>query len=363
MRLEAHRGYAMKSRESPLVLFGAFDRHNLGDLLLAHVAASRAGGRPLVFAGLAERDLTAWGGHRVEAVTRLAAEWWDRFGDCAVDVCHVGGEILTCDAYEAAVMLMSPSEAAAAIAAHDDDPQRIAWAQRRLGIFHRAAYVLPKTLFRRAGRFIYEAVGGFDLSRRDRTFREEVFTRLRQADFLSVRDAMTAGVLRRAGIETAYVADPVEEVSRLFGERIGRHARQGEVASLHERFAEGYAAVQFAASIADDKTLDRLATVLSRLAKMPLVFFRAGAAPWHDELEPYRRLSARLALPCVVFESLNIWDICALIAGARQVWSTSLHAALVARACGVPCAELPLEPSHPALGKLRTYLHTWNGLP
>lgn len=351
------------SREPPLILFGAFDRHNLGDLLLAHMAVERAGGRRLVFAGLAERDLTPWGGHRVEAVAHLAANWQDRFGDCPAEVWHVGGEILTCDAFEAAVMLMSPSEAAAAIAAHDNDPRRIQWAQRQLGIFHRAAYVLPKDLFRHPGRFRYEAVGGGDLSRRDAAFREEVFARLRRAEVLSVRDDTTAGILRHAGIEAMCVADPVEEVALRFGARIQRHAAQGEPASVHERLPAGYGAVQFAASIGDDRTLDRLAAALVRADIGPLVFFRAGAAPWHDELEPYRRLSARLARPSIIFESLNIWDICALIAGARQVWSTSLHAALVARAFGVPFAELPLEPSHPALGKLRSYLDTWDGLP
>ncbi|MDI3515584.1 MAG: hypothetical protein PWP40_2813, partial [Rhodocyclaceae bacterium] len=44
----------------PLILFGAFDRHNLGDLLLGRIAAALAArfapGRPLRWAGLAARD-------------------------------------------------------------------------------------------------------------------------------------------------------------------------------------------------------------------------------------------------------------------------------------------------------------------
>jgi len=59
--------------ESCTVIFGAFDRHNLGDLLFAHVVAALLPGQDLVFAGIADRDLTAWGGHRVEALARLAA--------------------------------------------------------------------------------------------------------------------------------------------------------------------------------------------------------------------------------------------------------------------------------------------------
>ncbi|MBE0547855.1 MAG: polysaccharide pyruvyl transferase family protein, partial [Rubrivivax sp.] len=36
-----------------IILFGAFDRHNLGDLLFPHIAAALLPGRTLVYAGLA----------------------------------------------------------------------------------------------------------------------------------------------------------------------------------------------------------------------------------------------------------------------------------------------------------------------
>ena len=40
----------------PTLIFGAFDRHNFGDLLFPHVAAALLPERRLIFAGLAERD-------------------------------------------------------------------------------------------------------------------------------------------------------------------------------------------------------------------------------------------------------------------------------------------------------------------
>ena len=51
--------------DPPLILFGAFDRHNFGDLLLAQVAAGCLPERELHFAGLADRDLRAWDGARL----------------------------------------------------------------------------------------------------------------------------------------------------------------------------------------------------------------------------------------------------------------------------------------------------------
>ena len=87
--------------ETPLIFFGAFDRHNLGDLLLGKVAQALRFPRPVVFAGLTARDLTLLGGTRVRPIGELAHEWGGR----PADIVHVGGEILTCSLYEAAVML------------------------------------------------------------------------------------------------------------------------------------------------------------------------------------------------------------------------------------------------------------------
>ena len=87
----------------PLILFGAFDRHNFGDLLLAEISASVLRHRPLVFAGLAVRDLTAFGGRKVRSIAEV---FWER-GDQPADLVQTGGVILTCTSYEAAVMLPS----------------------------------------------------------------------------------------------------------------------------------------------------------------------------------------------------------------------------------------------------------------
>ena len=100
---------------TPTILLGAFDRHNFGDLLFPHIAAALLPGRRLIFAGLAERDLRPFGGHRTHALARLAAE----FGNAPVRLIHVGGEILTCEAWHAALMLQ-PADAVPALVARLD---------------------------------------------------------------------------------------------------------------------------------------------------------------------------------------------------------------------------------------------------
>lgn len=343
--------------DAPLILFGAFDRHNLGDILLAHVAAAEAAPRPVVFAGLGERDLTAWGGHRVHRLDALAAAWGDR----SADLLHVGGELLTCAAYEAAIMLQSAADAATAIARLDADPDaRRAWAQDCLGTSGNLPYLADPALFRQPGRFEYRAVGGVEFDRLGPASRTEAMARLQAAHRISVRDRITLGQLAAAGIRADLVPDPVSRIADLFGDRICRHAGAGEPAAIRSAHPAGYLAVQCAAEYGDDTSLHRLATYLDEVTAgsgQGLVLFRAGAAPWHDDLAVYRRLAGHLGHRRVeLFQSLNAWDLCALIAGAQAYCGSSLHGWIIAQAYGV--ARLPF-PLPLATTKLAAYLATW----
>lgn len=340
---------------TPTLLFGAFDRHNFGDLLFPHIAAALLPGRELRFAGLAGRDLRPWGGHRVEALAELARE----FAGQPVNVLHVGGELLTCDAWEAAVMLLAEDEAQATVARLDNQPaERLAWAQRMLGIPDRAPYLAGRELFPQA-RLLFNALGGMDLDRRDSALRAEVLGKLRAADTLSVRDRQTQTLLQAAGIAAQLIPDPAVLVKELFGARIRRHAGVGEIAEIRRAFPHGYLAVQFSAEFGDDATLAEIAAQLDRAAQasgLGVALFRAGAAPWHDDLDGYRRTAARMRAPTRIVTSLNLWDICALIAHSRGYLGSSLHGRIVAMAYALP--RLNLQRTGP--GKPDAFAATWD---
>lgn len=342
------------------LLFGAFDRHNFGDLLFPHIAAALLPGRELRFAGLAARDLRPWGGHRVEALVALARE----FAGQPVDLLHVGGELLACDAWEAAVMLLPADAVQATLARLDGLPaERLAWVRGQLGIPDRAPYVVGRELFPQA-RLLFAAVGGMDLDARDAALRAEVLGKLRTADALGVRDRRTRALLQEAGIAAQLLPDPAVLVRELFGARIERHAAQGEVAELRRAFPQGYLAVQFSADFGDDASLTAIAAQLERIAQahgLGIALFRAGAAPWHDDLDCYQRLAAHLRAPTRIVATLNLWDICALIAHGRGFLGSSLHGRIVAMAYALP--RLNLHRAAP--GKPAAYAASWEaaGLP
>ncbi|QDZ30505.1 polysaccharide pyruvyl transferase family protein [Noviherbaspirillum sp. UKPF54] len=342
------------------MLFGAFDRHNFGDLLFPHVAAALLGRKKLVFAGLARRDLRRFGGHRVQALAQLAAQWKNR----PLHILHAGGELLTCDAWQAAVMLLPPGRAHETVMRFETHPQDgRQWARRLLGLPDLAPYVVTRDLFPSAGKVIFNAVGGMDLDARDPDLRGEVLAKLGLADRIGVRDGRTLAMLDAAGIAACLMPDPAVMVAELFGDAIGTRLRQGAVAQVSAAFPQGYLAVQFSSDFGDDRTLAAIAAQLDRIALargQGIVFFRAGAAPWHDDLDAYRRIAAHLSAQWRIFDSLHLWDICALIAGSRAYVGSSLHGRIVALAHAVPRLNLRYPAQAGQLSKPEAFAAAWD---
>jgi len=348
----------------PVILFGAFDRHNFGDLLFPHVAAALLPGRELLFAGLAERDLRSCGGHLVRPLARVVAE----LGNRRAALVHVGGEVLTCSAWQAAVMLLPPDEVQPTIARFDTRPaQKLAWAQAMLNLPAQAPdspYTVSREQFPQLASVVYAGVGGVGLDECEPGLRAEVLAKLAAADAVTVRDRRTLAHLDAAGVAARLIPDPVVMVAELFGPKIRERVRDGEVARILAAFPQGYLAVQFSADFGDDDTLARIAAQLDRAIESSgcgVALFRAGAAPWHDDLEVLRRTAARMRSPSVeVFESLDIRDICALIASSRGYCGSSLHGRIVAMAFALPRVNLRHPSSKARSGKQAAFSATWD---
>lgn len=132
---------------------------------------------------------------------------------------------------------------------------------------------------------------------------------------------------------------------------------------------QGYLAVQLSADFGDDATLSLIAAQLDDVARatgLAIVLFRAGAAPWHDDLACCRSLAAHMHAPAVwLFSSLHLWDICALIANSRGYCGSSLHGRIIAAAYGLPRVNVRWRSSAESPSKLQAYCDSWElpGLP
>ncbi len=343
----------MTKANLPPVLFGAFDRHNFGDLLFPHLLAALLPGRAFAFCGLVDRDLRPFGGHRVKPLAARPPQ-----------LIHAGGELLTCTAWQAAVMLLDPAEAAAAVARYDGDPVAAAeWAARQLGTSRSMPYVVGRDALAPDGKLIFNAVGGVEWDVLSSAQRDEVKAALGQTDWLSVRDHVTQAALRAEGIAAPLCPDPAVMVEQCFGGVIRQRRQQGAAKDVEDAFPQGYLACQFSADFADDASLDALAQGLSGAAAatgLGVALFRAGAAPWHDDPALYENLLRRLPPGTArLFPSLHLWDICALIAASRGVVGSSLHGRIVALAYGLPRLSLALPQQGARPGKAAAFAETW----
>ena len=206
-------------------------------------------------------------------------------------------------------------------------------------------------------------MGGVALRALPQPWQQAVLARLAAADAVCVRDSTTLGHLHSAGIAATLMPDPAVMVDALFGASIRARASQAPVADELEAFTSGYIAVQLAADFGDDATLDIVAAQLDAAVAdtgLGVVLFRAGAAPWHDDLGMLARIAARMASSAVrLFRSLDVWDICALLAHCRVHAGSSLHGHIVAAAFGVPAVGLLRPDDTGQLGKLAAYAATW----
>lgn len=344
----------------PLILFGAFDRHNFGDVLLGEIAAARAGPRPVVFAGLATRDLTAAGGRRVRALADVARE----LGGRPADVLLVGGEILGCPRYEAAIMLLDGDAARAAIARLDRDAvARDDWAADMLRTTRRLPYLPGRDALPAIRSLVATGIGGVDFASLSPAARDEAVRALSGYNRIAVRDRATLAALAAAGIDAVLAPDPAVQVVSLFGRKIAARACAGEPGEIRRRFPQGYVALQFSADFGDDATLRILAVALQAIVSatgLGIVVFRAGLAPWHDDDDTSRRLLAMASgTDAALFRSPDILDTAALLAGARAYAGSSLHARIVAEAFARPAASIARDAASGI--KLAAYAETWGG--
>lgn len=133
---------------------------------------------------------------------------------------------------------------------------------------------------------------------------------------------------------------------------------------MAQALPEGWIATQCGAEFADDATLDRLAAALGRAARdagCGVALFRAGIAPWRDDPGVPARLAARLApTRCAVLDSVNAWDLAALVAGSRAYAGSSLHGRIVAIAFAVPRVGLATPASDLQAGRQAAFAATWD---
>ncbi len=320
-----------------ILLVGAYERDNLGDLLFLLVTERYVAEAEVVAAAPFAADMQALLDRRVHAYGPLLRdEPWDV-------VWTVGGQIGSIDLRRAYRLSAAPE----ALARFDRaNPLTRARILRRAvgGVRVEAPYIPDLTP---GALTIVNSAGLSGIRRLPAGRRDRLIALLRTRSSISVRDGASSRFLTNAGIEHDLAPDAVHAVNRLWpGERDPR---------------SDVAVVQVSRGILAQLGLERRADALAAsptLAKLRIRFLLAGTANGHDAAEDLERLAAavRRAAPgrdIALLEARRPRELVEEIRRAKVVVASSLHVRIVAAAFGIGRVSL-------ARPKTTRYARTWD---
>jgi hypothetical protein len=344
-----------------IVLFGAFDRFNYGDLLFPIIFCrlyAEAGGEPgsdIEFVGLRRSDLRRFGGYPTRSVSYLTNG--DNLPDRSV-VVVCGGELIGQSWSEMHGSLIPPCLTPVALALNK------AISQSRLDRLSRSyfaahwelPYVIGPGDFDHDVSVVYNAVGALSLPRRDDAVKERAHRTLSAAAFLSVRDAASQKLLNEHRSIAELFPDSAMLVSELFPkERLFGLVNAETLQVLRSRHG-GHLCFQVSRASAE-RHVAAIASELDRLHArfaLQIVLLPIGRAAFHEDQTALRAIKERMRSPAVLPGPNGVYDIMALLSHAKLVVGTSLHGVITAMSYGVPYVALA------GIDKLQVFLDTWS---
>lgn len=340
-----------------ILIIGAFDRYNYGDLLFPIILEKQLQTYDhdfrFHFFGLIASDLAAEGGNPTEGLQ----EFYRRCADAShpAHVIIAGGEALGVT-WNSLYAALSPLF------------QKINYRHKRINKLvdlnaitklilkgrTTLPFVLGKDDFPGIKSVLLNSLGGSGLNEAMFLKYPELKPKLRDADYFAVRDEITLQNVQKAGLQAQLFPDsailmsefyPVETLETMVSEPVRRYVEEKRnkyaFVQINKKTTRGHEKI-IAAGL-DSVYLE---------GNTELCLCPIGKALDHDDHEALQQLSTLLHVPYDYFDGDTIWDIMYLIANSRGYIGTSLHGAITAMSFAVPHVGLKVE-------KLNAYLGTW----
>lgn len=332
----------MSSGSARVLLIGAYERDNFGDLLFLVQTEHYLAGHDLLPAAPFAGDMTALLGTTIPAYgPYLERERFDH-------VWTVGGEV-GATTFAGALAMSLPRDVYRVYRDADDATKERMLVELR-GQIHQDTPYMPRLssypLNLGAGTVLH-SVGLAGLPKQPAPRQREILHVFREATSVNVRDTHSSAILTDNDIEHTLSPDLVHTIARTRPQR--RPADPTDVliqisdAHLRQRGHQAYAE-----AIARSP----------HLAGLPIRLFLAGTARGHDSVASYRRI-IKLAravdpnLDIAICRARRPLDLVDTIASAKLWIGLSLHGRIVSAAYGVPRVSIVKR-------KLDDYARSWD---
>ena len=343
-----------------ILIIGAFDRYNYGDLLFPLIIEKQLntyGDKfQFEFFGLVDSDLSNEGGKPTQGLRSFYQACTNPAHQVTVIV--AGGEALGVTWNSLLAALNKPFQQV-----HKRHVRLSRWvdlnwiAKKILGGKTTLPLVFDKSDFPAVKNVILNSLGGSGVNKQLFDRFDMLKVKLEKADYLAVRDEVTVDNLAKNGVEAQLYPDCAILMSEFYPE--DKLEKMVSPSVLQYVKAKGGRYVFF--QINQKTTVGKEASIakeLDRLYKenqVEICLCPIGKALNHDDHIALMKVQKHLTSPFVYFDADNIWDIMLLIARSKTYIGTSLHGAITAMSYGVPHVGLKVE-------KLDAYLKTWGAI-
>lgn len=340
-----------------ILIIGAFDRYNYGDLLFPLIIEKQLNtyGKDFQYQyfGIVESDLSKEGGKPTQGLQAFYEQLSNREDKASVII--AGGEALGVTWNSLYAALSTPFQK---IHRHHVrlskfiDLNRVA--KKLLKGKTTLPFVFDRVDFPGIKKIVLNSLGGSGLTKA--LFDRYPFLqhKLQRADYLAVRDGLTIENLRQNKVEAHLFPDSAILMSEFYPIDQLEKSVTKDVADYVKKNRGNYVFFQ----INKKTTVGKESLIAEELDKIyqndetQICLCPIGKALNHDDHEALKAVQAKLRCPSTYFDADHIWDIMYLIANAKAYAGTSLHGAITSMSYAVPHVGLVVE-------KLDAYLETW----
>lgn len=340
-----------------VLIIGAFDRYNYGDLLFPLIIEKQLAtyGRDFDahYYGMVNSDLRALGG-KPTADIRAFYQACDTPGS-HTSIIVAGGEAVAVTWNSLLLALNGLFKRTHRF--HGRVGKVIdlnAFARWVLGGKTELPFVFTTADFAHVNQVVFNSLGGSELNTTLFSRFPQLADRLRRVDYFAVRDRATEVALAAQDIPTQLFPDSAILMAKFFPREVLADRVSRAVATYVDKNRGQY--VFFQAKDNHSRKKERLiASQLDQLTThtcCSICFCPIGKALNHDDHIALQRIAPYLTTKPAIFDDVSIWDIMYLIANAKVYAGTSLHGAITAMSYAVPYVGIEVV-------KLNSYLKTW----
>ena len=344
-----------------VVLYGAFDRHNYGDLLfplvMEKMLSKKFPEKKIVIAGLIDSDLTEF-----NALPTVSIKKALKGSKPDVTIILAGGDVVSCDWLSAYSYLLSDFSFSIfeRIFAHYLPKLTESVIKKIIGLKSDNPFDLTSKDLSSGMRLVYNSVGATGVSSVDGDSAIALSVALNDADYVTVRDEFSCEHIKRIGgkVDDIY-PDSATVMSTIFSEEEINKKTGSDAKSLISELKDKYLVFQISSAHSEglEEEFAENLTAIANEHDLTIVFIAIGNAAGHSDSHGIEKIKKYLGNNIKVAEYLDggVFDVMNIIKNSQCYCGTSLHGLITSMAFHVPRVALL-----PKLRKQRNYMATWD---